>query len=95
MFNIKLKSYEDIVKKSEILYTYTVYIGELKKDVCEAIDAEMKKQQGDINSILVNMTFIITRLKIDNPEYFSYINENIESVISYINPSTKCFVKVV
>ena len=58
MFNIKLKSYEDIVKIRDPLYTYTVYIGELKKDVCEAIDAEMKKQQGDINSILVNMTFI-------------------------------------
>lgn len=96
MFNIKLKSYEDIVKNiREPLYTYTVYIGELKKDVCEAIDVEMGKQQGNVNSILVNMTFIITRVEIDNPEYFNYINENIETVIAYINPSTKCFVKVV
>lgn len=67
----------------------------MKKDVCEAIDAEMGKQQGNVNSILVNMTFIITRVEIDNPEYFNYINENIETVIAYINPSTKCFVKVV
>lgn len=95
MFNIKLKSYEYIVKKSEILYTYIVYIGKLKKDVCGAIDKEMEKQQGDINSILVNITFIIARIEIDNPEYFNYINENIETVIAYINPSTKCFVKVV